>query len=418
MIANKLIMVGFCAGAAMLLATGCGAHADAVTDWNQTAIRATEIANAPVPVQTRVMSIVHAAIFDAVNGVERKYAVYAVDAGIPDASAEVAASAAAHRILERIYPPQKPLLDAALDLALAKIPDGPPKAKGLRLGQEVAEKVLASRKDDGAATQASYSFGTGPGVYQATPPMNMNPILPQWRSVAPFLMQPFTMTGPKQFPFAGPPAVTSAAFAKDYDEVKRVGARNSTERTSEQTAIAIHWAGSEVPPFNAIARAASAAKGLSLVENARLFALINMTMADSLIAGFEAKYAFNYWRPVTAIRNAAIANNPAIAADPNWEPLLISPPHQEYPSAHCLGAGAAVAVLQDVFGGDALSASYVYPPLGVLRRWTSFSQIATEMENARVWGGIHYRTAVEHGTAVGRQIAEFALKTKMRPVTN
>jgi hypothetical protein len=154
------------------------------------------------------------------------------------------------------------------------------------------------------------------------------------------------------------------------------------------------------------------------VDNARFFALLNMSMADALIAGFEAKYQFNFWQPVTAIRNAGSANNQAISADSGWEPLLVTPPNQEYPSAHCLGAGAAIAVLQDVFGGDKLSTSYVYPPLGVVRRWESFSEIATEIENARVWGGIHYRTAVEHGTQMGRQVAEFALKTKMRPTTN
>ena len=143
-----------------------------------------------------------------------------------------------------------------------------------------------------------------------------------------------------------------------------------------------------------------------------------MTMADALIAGFEAKYAFNYWRPVTAIRNAALANNAAISPDPGWEPLLVTPPHQEYPSGHCLGAGAAVAVLQEIFGGDKLSTSYVYPPLGVARRWESFSQIAKEVEDSRVWGGIHYRTADEHGTQIGRQIAEFGMQTHMRPRDN
>lgn len=182
--------------------------------------------------------------------------------------------------------------------------------------------------------------------------------------------------------------------------------------------VAIHWAGSEVPPLNAVARAAAASKGLGLVDTARLFALLNMTMADALIAGFEAKYTFNYWRPVTAIHNAGLAGNTATSADPGWESLLVTPPHQEYPSAHCLGAGVAAAVLQQIFEGDKLSTSFVYPPLGVARRWESFSQIAKEIENSRVWGGIHYRTAVEHGTQIGRQVAEFALNTQMRPKTN
>jgi hypothetical protein len=402
----------FCLGAVIIFAFD--ARADVVTDWNQTAIRATEIAGAPVPVQTRVMSIVHAAIFDAVNAIERKYTVYAIDVPAGSgASAEAAAAAAAHGILERLYPQQKLIFDVALTDSLTRIPEGSAKADGLRLGSEVAERLFAMRKDDGSAAQQPYSFGTGPGVYQPTPPMNANPVLPQWRTV-----KPFTITNAKQFEFPGPPAVASTAFAKDFNEVKRLGSNASAERSNEQTAIAIHWAGSEVPPLNSVARVASAAKALSLVDNARLFALLNMAMADTLIAGFEAKYHFNFWRPITAIRNAGSANNAAIAADPTWEPLLVTPSHQEYPSAHCLGAGAAVVVLQAIFGSDNVSASYVYPPLGVMRRWESFSQIATEVENARVWGGIHYRTSVEHGTLIGREVAEFALKTQMRPVVH
>jgi hypothetical protein len=401
-------------GAFLLLPAGNAARADVVTDWNQTAIRATEIAGAPVPVQTRVMSIVHAAIFDAVNAVERKYAAYAVDIGAPSgASAEAAAAAAAHGVLEQLYPQQKVITDAALAASLARIPGGAARTEGQKLGQGVAARIIALRKDDGSAASQSYTFGTGAGVYQATPPMNASPIVPHWRN-----MKPFMITGAKQFTFAGPAAPGSAEFARDFNEVKRLGSRASSERTPEQTAIAIHWAGSEVPPFNAVARAAAAAKGLSLVDTARLFALINMAMADSLIAGFEAKYRFNSWRPITAIRNASLAKNSAIAADPAWDPLLVTPPHPEYPSAHCLGAGAAVAVLQHVFEGDKLATSYVYPPLGVLLRWDSFSQIEKEVENARVWAGTHYRTAVEHGTQVGRQIGEYAIKTQLRPKTN
>ena len=403
-----------CLAASLIVAVTFGARADVVTDWNQTAIRATEIAGAPVPVQTRVMSIVHAAVFDAVNAVERKYAVYAIEARAnPGASVTAAAAAAAHRVIERLYPQQKPITDAALAASMASITEGPARTDGIRLGQEVADKLLALRQDDGASASTSYTFGTGAGAYQATPPMNANPILPQWRNVKPFLL-----TGAKQFTFAGPPAVTGAEFAKDLNEVKRMGSRATTERTNEQTAIAIHWAGSEVPPFNAVARAAAAAKGLSLVDTARLLALVNMAMADSLIAGFEAKYSHNFWRPVTAIRNAGMAGNAAISADAGWEPLLVTPPHPEYPSAHCLGAGAAVAVLQDVFGGDKLATSFVYPPLGIARRWQTFSEIAKEVEDARVWGGIHYRTAVEHGTKLGRQVAEHTLKTRLLPKAN
>ena len=225
-----------------------------------------------------------------------------------------------------------------------------------------------------------------PASTRRPPPMNANPVLPHWRGVKPFLI-----SNAKQFPFTGPAAIDSVQFAKELDEVKRLGTKASKERTNEQTAIAIHWAGSEVPPLNAVARAMATAKGLSLVDDARLFALLNMAMADSLIAGFEAKYSFNYWRPVTAIR-AGVTGNAALSADATWEPLLVTPPHPEYPSAHCLGTGAAVAVLQSVLGGDKMSAGFVYPPLGIARRWESLDQLAKEVEDARVWGGIHYRT--------------------------
>ena len=414
MVGDKTALTSAFLAAAIVLGSASCARADVVTDWNQTAIRATEIAGAPVPVQTRVMAMVHAAMFDAVNAIERKYSAYAVDVSAPPgASAAAAAAGAAHGILERLYPRQKAITDAALASSLARIPEGAARSDGTRLGQEVATQLFALRKDDGFAAVQTYTFGTGAGVYQATPPMNANPILPHWRN-----MKPFIMASAKQFAFAGPPAPNSAAFAKDFNEVARLGSRTSTERTNEQTAIAIHWAGSEVPPLNAVGRAAAAAKDLSLIDSARLFALLNMAMANSLIAGFEAKYAFNYWRPVTAIRNAGLANNAAIAAEPGWDSLLVTPPHPEYPSAHCLGAGAAVAVLQHVFEGDRLASSYVYPPLGVLLRWESFSQIEKEVENARVWGGIHYRTSVEHGSQIGRQVGEFAIKTKMRTTTH
>lgn len=386
------------------------ALADAVTDWNQTATHATEIAGAPGPVETRVMAIVHAAIFDAVNAIDRKYSVYATEiTAAPGASADAAAIAAGHGILERLYPLQKSMLDAALKTSMDRIADGPAKLEGSRVGREVAEKLFASRKDDGSSVQASYEFGSGQGVYQATPPRMIKPVLPQWRGV-----KPFVLTSAMQFPLAGPPAVGSAAYARDLAEVKRLGSAGSTERTALQTAIAIHWVGSEVATINDVGRAVSADKKLGLADNARLFALLNLSMADALIAGYEAKYTYNHWRPITAIRNAPSTSDPALAADPAWEPLITTPSHPEYPSAHALATGAGVAVLQATYGSDNFSASHPYPA-GLLRRWTSFSEIARECEDARVWSGIHFRTADQHGTQLGRQVAEFAMKTWLLP---
>jgi hypothetical protein len=401
-------------GALGLLSAWPSARADMVTDWNQAAVRATEVAGAPVPVQTRVMSLVHGAVFDAVNAIERRYTAYAVEAAAaPGASAEAAAAAAAHAMLELLYPLQKPILDTALAGALKPVPEGAAKSDGVRLGREVADRFFALRKEDGAAAQATYSFAKGMGVYQATPPMTGSPVLPHWRGVKPFLVGSV-----KEFAFAGPPPATSDMFRKDLEEIRRLGGRNSADRTNEQTAVAIHWAGSEIPPVNAVARAAAAAKGLDLADSARLFALLNMAMADALIAGFEAKYMSNYWRPVTAMRDAGFAEAAGMAADPAWEPLLVTPPHPEYPSAHALGAGAAVAVLKHVFGDDRFASSYVYPPLGVARRWDSFSEIEREVADSRVWGGIHFRSAVNDGVLMGRQIADAGIKTRMRPRMN
>ena len=386
-------------------------RADVVTDWNKTAVTVTA---GPPPVQARALAIVHAAIFDAVNSIEHRYKPYAVDLGAqPDASSDAAAAAAAHDILVGLDPAQEFAIDTALAASLAKIPDGPGKSDGLAIGREVARQIIAMRSGDGANIKKRYAFAAAaPGVYQPTPPMNRLPVLPQWRYVKPFMIMSAT-----QFKMAGPPAPDSAAFVRDFAEVKRVGGSLSRGRTDEETAIAIHWAGSEVPPFNAVARTADAAHKLTRIDSARLFAFLNMAIADSLIVGFDAKYHFNSWRPITAIRNAP-ARDGMLVADPQWKPLLVTPPHQEYPCAHCLTAGAAVAVLQKILGGDAIDTHYVYPPLGVMRHWTSLAALRKEVGNARVWGGIHFRTAVKDGTATGQMVAEYGLKKYMQPISN
>jgi len=275
------------------LAFAPAARADVVTDWNQTALQATEVAGLPPPPQARAMAMVHAAIYDAVNAIDRRYVVYAVDVqAMPGASKVAAAAAAANGILTRLFPTQQMTLDAALTASLGPVPDGDAKAQGVAVGREVAAKSFELRRNDGANQKAQYSFASGPGVYQLTPPMNAQPVVPHWRSVKPFML-----ISAAQFAIEGPPAPGSPAFAADLDEVRQVGGRYSTKRTNEQTATAIFWAGSEVPPLNALARSGSAEKNFSVADNARLFAFLNMAMADALIAGFEAKYKYNHWRP-------------------------------------------------------------------------------------------------------------------------
>ena len=209
----------------------------------------------------------------------------------------------------------------------------------------------------------------------------------------------------------GAPAFTTAQFARDFEEVRSVGARNSTTRTADQTAAAIFWTVQTAVPWHAAARAASAAKGLSLSENARLFALLSMASADSQIIAFAEKYNRPHWRPITAIRAATDLNMAALKGDIGWEPLLATPPHPEYPSAHAMFSGAAEAVLRGFFGHDEVDVSVTAPgPFGVTRTYRKFSELTAEVDNARVWGGIHFRSADVDGSEIGRKIGEIVLR--------
>jgi len=382
------------------------AHADAVTDWNVIALNATAVPPNSI-LQSRALAIVHGAIYDAVRAVDRKGGVYAIDVEAPaGTSAEAAAVAAAHGSLVRLAPTERPMLDAALNASLSGIADGQGKIDGTVLGQQIAEKILALRSSDGAAVKVVFAAKPGPGLYQPTPPQSLPAILAQWGSVTPFVLRSSTGLDLK-----GAPAVTTAQFARDFDEVRSVGARNSTTRTADQTAAAIFWTVQTAVPWHAAARAASAAKGLSLSENARLFALLSMASADSQIIAFAEKYNRPHWRPITAIRAATDLNIAALTGDGGWEPLLATPPHPEYPSAHAIFSGAAEAILRGFFGHDEVSVSVTAPgPFGVTRSYRKFSELTEEVDNARVWGGIHFRSADVHGSEIGRKIGEIVLR--------
>lgn len=390
---------------------GSPARADVVTDWNEIAVAATVAAGLPPPPQARAMALVHASIYDAVNGVNPHRRPYLADkAAVSGASAEAAAAAAAHQMLARLFPQARAQLDAALAKSLGPIAESAQKADGIAYGKAVAEKLFAVRALDGFDAKKSYQGHTGMGAWQPTEPAREPPVLAHWG-----LVKPFMLTGPAQFALPPPPKVGSAAFAGDVDEVRRVGGWNATARTSEQTAIAIYWSGSEVPPWNIVARAAAVSHGNDIAANARLFALLNMTIADALIVGFSYKYEYDHWRPVTAIKAEGAETGSSGADDRNWRPLLVTPPHPEYPSAHCLASGAAATVLRSFFGSDTVSVSAIYPPLGVLRTWKTYTEIVKEVEDARVWGGIHFRSADEQGTLLGSKIAAYALGEYFQP---
>lgn len=379
------------------------AQADVVTDWNVIALNATAVPPNSI-LQSRAMAIVHGAIYDAMRAVDRKSAAYAVDVEAPAGTSAVAAvAAAAHGALVRLAPAERPRLDAALSLSLSKIADGQSKTDGIALGEQIAEQMVALRSTDGADAKIAFTAEPGAGLYQLTPPQSLPAILAQWGAVMPFVLRNKT-----EVEFRGAPTFTSAQFARDFEEVKSIGAQKSATRTPDQTAAAIFWTIQTAVPWHAAARAASAAKRLSPSENARLFAILSMASADSQIIAFEEKYKRPHWRPVTAIRGA---NIPGLGHDDSWEPLLVTPPHPEYPSAHAAFSGAAEAVLRAFFGTDEVNVSVTGPgPFGVTRTYHKFSELTQEVDNARVWGGIHFRSADVDGSEIGRKIGEIVMR--------
>jgi PAP2 superfamily len=374
---------------------------NAVLDWNSTALAVTQAAAAPAPQQYRTLAIAHAAIFDAVNAIEHRYTPYAVDIKAPAGTpAEVAAAAAGHEVLVRLYPAQQSTLDAAFSASLAKVPEGRSKADGIRIGKEVAQKLLVLRSQDGADRKPDYKVEPKVGVWQPTLPGFSPPLLPHWGTVTPFALK-----GLDQFQAPQPLPLQSAAYIEELNEVKRLGGRNSSARTADQTAAALFSPIAPAVLWNTTARAAATEKRLNLLENARLFALLNISGVDAYIAGYDVKYKYKLWRPVTAIRNADALTNPALTADPSWEPLIVTPAHPDYISGHCVSAGAEQRILQNFFGSDAVKINIIFPAnVGVTRTFTSFSQICKELEDARVWGGVHTRTADLRGTILGQQV--------------
>ena len=390
--------------------TGKTALADAVTDWNVIALNATTVPPNSV-LQSRTLAIVHAAIYDAVRCIDQSRRPYAVNLSAPPgASVNAAIAAAAHGVLLRLAPGQRPMLDEALNAALSTVAPGQAKTDGIELGSKVAERMVAIRASDGADAHIAFVPKSGPGYYQLT---SGPAILVQWGNVKPFVLP--TMEG---LEFKGTPAPGSAEFARDFDEVKSVGARNSTTRTADQTAAAIFWVAQTAVPWHAAARAASAAKGLSVAENATLFVLLSLATADSQIVVMREKYGRPHWRPITAIRAAAGLDIATLKGDRTWEPLLVTPPHPDYPSAHAMFSGAAESVLKAFIGRDDVNVSVTFPaPFGITRTFGAFSQITEEVENARVWGGIHFRSADRDGSESGRKIGTMVMREFLKTAT-
>jgi hypothetical protein len=387
----------------------CLLSGDVVIQWNQVVLAAIRNDKPSLGFLTRDLAIVQTAIYDAVNAIDHTGSVFHVRANAPAGASPVAAADAAGLFTaSALFPTDTALFQATYQAALAGVPDGKAQAQGIAVGRFVAERTLISRATDGANAFVSYVPGSAPGDWRPTPPTFAPAQTPQWPRVTPFALKRGS-----QFRPAPPPALTSAAYAAAFNETKDFGSINSTVRTPQETEVAKFWEGKAGTPqvagyWNEIAQSAATSRGNSLDQNARLFAELNVTLADAVIAHFDAKYTYNRWRPITAIPLAAQTGNAGTVADPNWLPLLNTPPNPSYVSGHGAVSGAAATVLAHSFGTDNVSFSVTSDDLkGVTHSFASFSAAATEAENSVVWGGIHFRFDVTAGHALGQSVAQF-----------
>jgi hypothetical protein len=387
---------------------------DQVIQWNRIllGILRTPGAQPPTVHPTRSMAILHAAVYDAVNAIAKTNAPYLVHLGAPrHASEPAAAAAAAHAVLVRLYPAEAAALDADLAVSLSQVPDGLAKNQGVRVGEEAAAAILTLRAGDGsAATPIPFVPGPNPGDYQLTPPAFAPPVFTHW----PFV-RPFALRSANQFRPPPPPALTSPSYTDSFDEVKSHGAVGSLTRTADQTQIARFWGAPIQNYWNEIAQTAALAHGTTLEQNARLFALLDLSLADSVIAFYDAKYTYHFWRPITAIRAADNDGNPATAADPNWTPLATTALDPSYPGAHAVVSAAGADVLSRFFGNneDFAVTSEVLP--GVERTFTSFSDAADEASLSRIYAGQHFRFDQVAGQQLGTQIADYVTTNFLLP---
>ena len=395
---------------ALAAATSTPTSPDQVIQWNRILLGILRTPGAqPATIHpTRSMAILYAAVYDAVSAIAKTNAPYLVHLKAPkDASEPAAAAAAAHAVLVRLYPGKAAALDADLALSLSQVADGKTKNQGVRVGEEAAAEILTLRADDGsAATPITFVPGSNPGDYQLTPPGFSQPVFTHW----PFV-QPFALRSANQFRPPPPPPVTSPTYTDSFDEVKSLGAAGSTTRTADQTQIARFWGAPIQNYWNEIAQTAALAHGTNLVQNARLFALLDLTLADSVIAFYDAKYTYRLWR----IRSADNDGNPATAADPNWTPLATTALDPSYPGAHAVVSAAGADVLARFFGNDESFGvtSEVLP--GVERTFTSFSDAADEASLSRIYAGQHFRFDQVAGQQLGTQIADYVTTNFLLP---
>ncbi|HEY7213280.1 MAG TPA: vanadium-dependent haloperoxidase [Thermoanaerobaculia bacterium] len=410
--------IGIVLCAAAVLVCAVPAAADVVLDWNGVLLNAIRTDKTPPPKASRAMAIVNVSMFDAVNGILGGFTPYHVTASSPaGASPEAAAAAAAHKALVALFPAQQATFDAALATSLAAVPDGSAKTNGIAWGESVASQILALRANDHAADVFPYHSAVGAFWWIPTTPAFAPALLPNWPTVT-----PWSMSSGSQFRQPAPPFPSSDEYLTAYREVKRLGRVDSADRTADQTQIALFWAdgaGTATPPGHwlVIAQGISQQEHFSLPQNARLFALLGITVADAAIVSWDNKYAYNNWRPVTGIQGANLDGNPRTRSDRTWLPLIATPPFPSYTSGHSTFSGSSSKILELFFGSDGFSFSTTSDGLpGVTRSFTSFSQAAEEAGQSRIYGGIHWQFDNQAGLASGRSLAEHVFFNFLTPV--
>ncbi len=401
------------------LAMPAAAGANVVTDWNRTMVAVLEAAKPPPPSSARAAAIVQSAVFDAVNGIARRYSPVHVPPEAPrGASRAAAAAGAAHEALVALFPTQQAMLDQRLADTLSELSEGSSGddqliMRGLQWGKTVADQIIAWRASDGFTSVLPPYVPAGlPGRWAPTPPAFGPPLFRQFAT-----MVPFALISPAQFLPAPPPSLTSTRYTQDFNEVTAFGSANSQIRTAEQTQTAIFWqADSPAAIWNRVADDLAGQRDASLLGNARILALMNIALADATIAIWNAKNTYDTWRPITAIQQAHTTGNPDTSPDPNWTPLLATPAFQEYPAGHPGVSNAAATVLAFVYGDDTSFTTTATGLPGVQRSFTSFSAAVTQVEDARVWGGIHFRFACITAAQMGAEVAEYMIQRRLLPI--
>jgi hypothetical protein len=385
-----------------------------ISDWNAIAVTTLAGDTTKQPVEDILyMGFVQAAVYNAVVGVDGRYAPYRFHARAPrGASAQAAAVAAAHQVLVTYVPSAQATLDADYAASLAQIPDGRAKTQGIAFGTRAADHLIRQRAHDGRNADIQFTQAPAPGVWRPTPPLFLPMSAPWLAFVTPLLVHSAT-----QFAPAPPPALTSARYTRDFNEVKALGSVNSTERTADQTATALFFSGSPLVQYNTALRDQVSVRHLDIVDAVRMFAAVDMSVADAIITVWHAKYIYGFWRPITAINLADTDGNPATSPDPNWVPLVATPNYPEYPSGYNAFTSTVSHGVENAFETRHLQMTLISTAVpGAQRFYDSGRALRQDVVNARIWLGFHFRTADTASRKIGRQVAAWTIDHYFQPV--